>query len=137
MTYYIWRGDPETSPPPGNNPALTVSLAADDRALVTVGAKQFNSSDVAIVGRAEQERRVGTRSTGRFGDVFRYEPSHGKTLNIGFDGIELEDDVFENLDQYTMHAVADLIFARQLIVSQDPDRTNTAAYIAPATIRTL
>jgi hypothetical protein len=137
MTYYIWRGDPASSPPPGNNPALTVSLAADDRAMVTLGAKQFNSSDLAMVGRAEQERRVGTRSNGRFGDVFRVEPSHGKTLNIGFDGIELEDGVFEELDQYTLMSVADLIFARQLIVSQDSDRTNAGAYIDPATIRAL
>ena len=97
----------------------------------------FSSSDVAIISRTEQARRVGRRSNDRFGDTSRVQPSHGKSINVGFDGIELEDLVFENLDQYTQDAVADLVYARYLIVSQDPNRANTAAYLDPPDIRAL
>lgn len=138
MTYYIWRGDPTASPPPAPlDQANTVPLATDDRAMVTVGAKMFSSSDVSVIGRSNQERLVGLRSNGRFGSTWRCEPSHGKTLNICFDGVQLEDLVFENLDQYTQDAVAELVFLRQLIVSQDPNRANAGAYIDEATIRAL
>lgn len=137
MTYFIFRGDPSLSPPPSDTAATTIPLAADDRAMVVVGAKMFSSSDVGTISRGNQERLVGRRSHGRFGDVNRHEPSHGKTLNVPFDGTELANGIFENLDQYTQDAVADLVFRRELIVSQNPDKTVSGSYIDPPTIRAL
>jgi hypothetical protein len=137
MTYFIFRGDPSLSPPPSDVASVTVPLASDDRSVVTIGAKMFSSSDVSIISRANQERLVGRRSYGRFGDVNRHEPSHSKTLNVPFDGTEIPDLVFANLDQYTQDAVADLVFRRVLIVTQNPDRTVAAAYVTPPTIRAL
>lgn len=137
MTYIIFRGDPSLSPPPSDVASTTVPLAADDRTIVTLGAKMFSSSDVSIISRSDQERLVGRRSNSRFGDVNRHEPSHGKTLLIPFDGTELPDLVFENLDQYTQDAVADLVFRRVLIVTQNIDRTVSSAYVDPPTIRAL
>lgn len=137
MTYIIFRGDPTLSPPPSDVASITVPLPADDRAIVCLGAKMFSSSDIATISRANQERLVGRRSHGRFGDVNRSSPSHGKTLNIPFEGTEIPDTIFENLDQYTQDAVADLVFRRVLIVTQNPDRTVAAAYLTPPAIRTL
>ena len=137
MPYFIFQGDPDLSPPPGTNPALTVPKAENDREVYCLGSKMFGSSDVGTIGRRRQENLVGTRSNGRFGDVFRTEPSHMNTLVVPWDGTELDDLVFETLDQFTQDAVADLIFERRLIVTQDPDRTNTAAYIDPLTVRGL
>ena len=137
MTYIIFRGDPDASPPPSDVASITVPLAEDDRAVVVLGAKMFSSSDVATISRANQERLVGRRSYGRFGDVHRHQPSHGKTLNVPFDGTEIPDDIFENLDQYTQDAVADLVFRRVLIVTQNVDRSVSAAYLTPPAIRVL
>lgn len=137
MVYYIFQGDPAASPPPDGNQALTVAKAIDDKEVYVLGSKMFGSSDVSIIGRTPQERFIGRVSNGRFGDTQRAPVSHVNTLAVSFNGVEIQDPVFENLDQFTQDAVADLVFDRRLIVSQDPNRANTGAYISDAVIRAL
>ncbi len=109
------RADP-TGIPPDDNPATAVPLAAPDRAILVLGTKMFGASNVGFISFSDQLRRVGHRSNGHFGSTYRTMPSHGNTLIIGFDKVEIPAETVKKLDQFVKDALGDLIFRKLLIV---------------------
>ena len=124
----IERADP-TGIPPDDNPATAVRLTVPDRAVIVLGSKQFGSSDLGFISTGDQLRRVGYRSNGRFGSTYRTAPSHGNTLVIGFDKVEIPAETAKKLDQFVKDALADLIYRKLLIV------TDTGVRLTPDGMR--
>jgi hypothetical protein len=133
-TFQIRRGDPSASPPPSDDPALTVLLTADDRAVICVGAKMFAASDTGQVSRGMQSALIGKRYAGPYaGTVDRKPLSHGGTLNISIHGVDIPDETAKTLDQMIKDALADLVYRRYLVCTVDggarltPDEVRTHA----------
>lgn len=112
----IQRANP-TGVAPDDNPATAVPLATPDRAVIVLGSKMFGSSDVGFLSFSDQARKVGRRSNGRFGSTYRTAPSHGNTLVVGFDIVEVPAESLKKLDQFVKDAMADLIYRKLLIVT--------------------
>jgi hypothetical protein len=111
------RADP-TGIPPDDNPATAVALAAPDRAILVLGTKMFGSSDVGFISLSDQLRRIGYRSNGHFGSTYRTVPSHGNTVVIGFDKVEIPAETCKKLDQFVKDTLGDLIYRKLLIVEE-------------------
>lgn len=118
MTIEIYRADP-TGIVPDNNPATAVRLTVPDRAIVVIGVKMFASSNLGFISAGDQMRRIGYRSNGPFGSTTRSPNSHGHTLVVPFDGTILEEDTMKKIDQYVKDQIADLIFRKMLIVTEN------------------
>lgn len=112
----IQRADP-TGVPPDDNPLTAVPLAVPDRAIIVLGTKMFGASDVGFISRSSQLSRIGYRSNGRYGSTARTMPSHGNTVIVGFDPIDIPEEVVKKLDQFVKDAMADLIYRKLLIVA--------------------
>ena len=113
----ITRADP-TGVPPDDNPATAVPLATPDGAIIVIGTKMFGTSDRGFISTGDQLRRIGTRSNGVFGSTYRTVPSHGHTIVVGFDTVELPSHTVKRLDQFVKDQLADLIFRKFLIINE-------------------
>lgn len=122
VLFLIRRGDPAASPPPSDNPALTVPLASNDKAIIILGVKMFGTSDRGFISRSDQARRVGYASGVGHGGVSaipRHEPSHAESLHIPFEGTDLPARTVAEFDHSLKDQMADLIYRRYIICREE------------------
>jgi len=112
----IQRADP-TGVTPDDNPLTAIPLAAPDRNIIVLGTKMFGSSDVGFISYGDQVRKIGYRTNGIYGNTYRTTPSHGNTLVVGFDTVEIPGETLKKLDQFVKDAMGDLIYRKMLIVT--------------------
>lgn len=112
----IQRADP-TGVPPSDDPATAVPLTVPDRAIIVMGKKMFGSSNVGFISFSDQARKIGMRSNGTYGSTYRTAPSHGNTIIVGFDVVEVPEQSLKDLDQYVKEELADLIYRKLVIVT--------------------
>lgn len=91
----IQRANP-TGVVPDDNPATAIPLAAPDRNIIVLGTKMFGSSDVGFISYGDQLRKIGHRTNGRYGSTYRTTPSHGNTLVVGFDVVEVPGETLKS-----------------------------------------
>lgn len=118
MTIEIQRADP-TGVAPDDNPATAVPLTDPDSAVIVVGTKMYGSSDVGFISRSNQQRLIGHQSNGKFGSTYRTQPSHGQTVVIGFDVVRIPSETMARMDQFVKDQLADLIYRKYVIVTED------------------